>query len=604
MKKHCSPLKRFALFFLFVFLLNNILLAGIRPDLNDEVPEEDWPILAAKITEYMCASQSPYGVPPYLHHANELNEGHSLPGTPSTLTENCNGDDINVYFLDWHRAFIKNLEDWLIDEGLPRFVPLPAWDPCKEVPAPFLDQSSACPGFFPPENATINCGFFGSDKYDCDNLCSFDSFCDFTDQLETNHGGPHNFLGGSMPNPPDAAATAIFYVYHAYIDDIYQDWLITNPDYASDPTFPDNATNVSVEEPVIEIISANCFSVEARVKSFGCLETVSWFGSGLSVLSQSFSDGYHYVTLCGTQTDPPPSYTINASLSIGCNSSTISKTITNPSCDIEIAKEDCGWVLVRYLMPPNSGITSYEWTTEAPSFIGNSGVRGDYINAMIVANQAGVYTVTLTIMTPCGETTMDLDLHIDLSPPFLPPFTEIHLCGTGPSNEICYDLALYNDLTDLIVNGHSANLHVDQNGTEICLYSYQSTPGFGSITLTPIGPCGEGATVTWNIPLNNPFLCGDFGGIGLIGQNTDGNQSFSDVNIYPNPFNDRIEIKFGKGVGDRITIEVFNSLGNSVSNYSGQTSVVHTEDLAPGLYYIRILNEENEILHFETLIKQ
>jgi hypothetical protein len=134
----------------------------------------------------------------------------------------------NPLFFDGHRQFIGNLESWLVERGLSQFVPLPKWDPATRMPKPFeavkLLPAVTQAGFGPNiENPAPNRPAPNSvadlSRFSTPALLSADS------GLQNWHGNVHVAVGGAMRSIDVSPCAAIFWPWHAFIDDIYEDWL-------------------------------------------------------------------------------------------------------------------------------------------------------------------------------------------------------------------------------------------------------------------------------------------------------------------------------------------------------------------------------------------
>ena len=125
-----------------------------------------------------------------------------------------------------HRNFIGDLENWLTINGGGQFVPLPSWNPANPIPPEFnvvkpQDNGTARPplfnlnpalgkpaGLVPPALCAIG---------DADTLWDVDT--------DGWHGMVHVTIGGTMGDITIAPAAPIFFCWHSYIDEIYDDWL-------------------------------------------------------------------------------------------------------------------------------------------------------------------------------------------------------------------------------------------------------------------------------------------------------------------------------------------------------------------------------------------
>ncbi|MCC6322798.1 MAG: tyrosinase family protein [Phycisphaerales bacterium] len=137
-------------------------------------------------------------------------------------------------FVVWHRDYIKGMEDYLISQNRPQFVPLPKWVPSTAIPAEFLVGG----GVDPNCAAVAACG---GNPANCDplvdstpnvalpaslstNLCSQTPFTSFRATLENSyHNGVHGAIGGVM-GWYESPGAPIFWLWHAHVDDIWFDW--------------------------------------------------------------------------------------------------------------------------------------------------------------------------------------------------------------------------------------------------------------------------------------------------------------------------------------------------------------------------------------------
>jgi hypothetical protein len=126
-------------------------------------------------------------------------------------------------FVVWHRNYIRGMEDYLISQNRPQFVPLPRWDPNTCIPAEFNLVDVNCPGTGCGALATL-CPNKPLPASLSTNLCNQVPFASFRSVLEnTYHNGVHVAVGGVMGNFKSPAAP-IFWLWHAFVDDIWCRW--------------------------------------------------------------------------------------------------------------------------------------------------------------------------------------------------------------------------------------------------------------------------------------------------------------------------------------------------------------------------------------------
>lgn len=112
-------------------------------------------------------------------------------------------------FLGFHRDYVRRLERWLVARGYRRFVPLPAWNPAQCVPTQFRRGVN---------NPCIRLSFA---RFRGSNLRNFASEQDFARQLELRHNTVHNRLGGIMPRVMSSPSVPLFWIWHAFVDDLW-----------------------------------------------------------------------------------------------------------------------------------------------------------------------------------------------------------------------------------------------------------------------------------------------------------------------------------------------------------------------------------------------
>lgn len=177
----------------------------LRPDLNDDFTPAERATLASSMQDFL--------------------EGPVL--NMHLVTPGIHGSSL---FLPWHREYISDLENFLIAEGHPEFVPLPKWDPAKPIPAEFTAIDSDCTT--PP-----NCNALGNTNPNKPlpsnlapaNICS--NYATAEDlrlgppspSLESWHNGVHGAVGGAM-GAFNSPAAVVFWPWHGMVDDVWRTW--------------------------------------------------------------------------------------------------------------------------------------------------------------------------------------------------------------------------------------------------------------------------------------------------------------------------------------------------------------------------------------------
>jgi concanavalin A-like lectin/glucanase superfamily protein/tyrosinase-like protein len=177
----------------------------LRPDLNDDFTPAERATLASSMQDFL---QGPV-----------LNMHLTTPGI--------HGSSL---FLPWHREYISDLENFLIAEGHPEFVPLPKWDPAKPIPAEFTAVDSDCSS--PPSCSALantNPNLPLPSNLTPANICKNYSTAEDlrlgppNPGLESWHNGVHVSIGGAM-GAFNSPAAVVFWPWHGMVDDVWRTW--------------------------------------------------------------------------------------------------------------------------------------------------------------------------------------------------------------------------------------------------------------------------------------------------------------------------------------------------------------------------------------------
>lgn len=162
----------------------------------------------------------------------------------------------DVHFLPFHRVYIEGVEDYLMKQGYPQFVPLPSWNPANSVPTEFRVVDANC------ATASVNCNMnvTNTPSTDCSTSINWtpniarprylslpvqsgtsNDLCDWP--FVTGSGGFSRIAEGETPNTPNSTyhnsvhtsmggamryftspGAPIFFCWHAYIDDMWKQY--------------------------------------------------------------------------------------------------------------------------------------------------------------------------------------------------------------------------------------------------------------------------------------------------------------------------------------------------------------------------------------------
>ncbi|WP_204082668.1 tyrosinase family protein, partial [Asanoa ishikariensis] len=128
-------------------------------------------------------------------------------------------------FFIGHRGYLDGLESYLRQSGNARFVPLPAWDPDSSIPAEFTAVKPTDRGATRPALADLSPGLPKPANLATGAVCAIATVRELSLLTQPWHGAVHGQIGGTMADVNVSPAALIFWCWHAFIDDIYDDWL-------------------------------------------------------------------------------------------------------------------------------------------------------------------------------------------------------------------------------------------------------------------------------------------------------------------------------------------------------------------------------------------
>lgn len=147
--------------------------------------------------------------------------------TDAVVDEHPALDHFDVHIFTHHRRYIEKMELWLSANGGARFVPLPYWDSATPIP-PEFNVVKQSPGRNRPPLQNLNPNRPKPTRLAPPNVCAYangDALGRGVDQPDAWHGSLHGAVGGTMSDFAQASAAPIFWPWHAFVDEIYTDWL-------------------------------------------------------------------------------------------------------------------------------------------------------------------------------------------------------------------------------------------------------------------------------------------------------------------------------------------------------------------------------------------
>ncbi len=292
---------------MFLLFLSNSLINGQcngrRPDLNNDFTAQEQIELRNLIMDYLKHDMNNaypndplYDVIKYT--VVGIHSGFNANERPFTGKNSWHSYDKK--FLKWHRAYIQGLENYLIDRGYEKYVPLPAWDNDNPIPDAFFNdaatdnKNSVLPvsDGFPQLQNQGPCGQQGDitdflkfdDNFDCSSWSDINSYAD---ELEDDpHDATHGAIRGSMGVIQTASGAAIFWPFHAYVDDLYycyqkQCMNLNDPDlWLKDE---ENGTGVEPSSPDVFWKSPGIFSADGWLDGQGNLNIQQVPGESITI---------------------------------------------------------------------------------------------------------------------------------------------------------------------------------------------------------------------------------------------------------------------------------------------------------------------------------
>jgi len=267
---------------------------GRRPDINDDFTSAERIELRNLIMEYLN-SQTNNDFPAFPETQYTIVGIHS--GFAGQVQSAGGWHNYQEEFLTWHRAYIQGLENFLVNKGATQFVPLPAWHNINEIPDEFFNDegSDGVNSVLPSTDgfpSLGNQGPFGTgatDFSDFDENLNCNSWTDIDDYASDLEGGPHDnthgSISGSMGNVRDASGAAIFWLFHAYVDDLYYCYQTNCQSLESDVWMKDDANDDGTEPNPVDIfyLSPDIFSADGWIDGGGGLNIQQNNGEAVTI---------------------------------------------------------------------------------------------------------------------------------------------------------------------------------------------------------------------------------------------------------------------------------------------------------------------------------
>ena len=303
--------------------------------------------------------------------------------------------------------------------------------------------------------------------------------------------------------------------------------------------------------------------------------------SSINIVNTGFTSGsitVAGVNACGTGTSKSAALSVAATLPLA---------ITGPAVT-------CGLTSAAYSVPVVTGATGYNWTVPAAATI-TSGLGSTGITVSFAAPLIG--SVSVTSSNGC-TTSAARSLTVN-------KITATPGAITGPSTGLCaagtatYSIAPVTGATGYTWFQPAGISIVSGQGTT-SINADITTLTTGVLKVSAQDACGTsaGASLTLN--------CADPIAIGSPDVTTE--NMFSA--LYPNPTTNEFTIDVNTDMYSEVVVEVYDVLGNLLKHEKhplangANTMKTNIEDYRNGIYFVRILDDQNNIIYTQRVIKQ
>lgn len=135
-------------------------------------------------------------------------------------------DHFDRHLFTHHEQYVRAMEDWIrARPGGAGFVPLPKWNPANPIPPEFNIVKPRDNGVPRPPLQNLNPNRPRSAEFGPQAVCGFPNTDAVANQMNGWHGSVHIAIGGTMADADIASAAPIFWPWHKYVNESYEDRL-------------------------------------------------------------------------------------------------------------------------------------------------------------------------------------------------------------------------------------------------------------------------------------------------------------------------------------------------------------------------------------------
>ena len=269
-------------------------------------------------------------------------------------------------------------------------------------------------------------------------------------------------------------------------------------------------------------------------------------------------------------------------------------TITGPAIT-------CGITSTTYSIAPVTGSTGYNWTVPAGVTITNN--TGTSINVNIIGTFSGG-SISLTSTNGCNTSVAKTLL--------LSKFEPTPGIITGPAN-VCgmtsetYSIAAEAGATSyswtIVQTGGLMTINSGQGTTAIIAHQPGTTMNAATVKVAAVNACGSSASKSLAIA----SCASPIGMNNTLVDVTTNNYS----EVYPNPASQEFTIDITTDMDKAVYVEVYDILGNilvreshTITNGIVNTMKTNIEKFKNGIYLVRLLDDNGNVLNTQRVVKQ